>query len=179
MPMMKRKAFKILVSSMLSVVALAISFSSNVSAWEFRQFSEIGPPTFQAGSRGPSSQELGLDLRDVPREAIEEAVNRFFQAIENRNFDTLLADNFPDRARLLDVYDETVPQNINIDVLNVSSIATLPGDSIEWLDDLSGFTRTVTVTATVNTQIRFEFEGQQRIISGIGDYFFTVVEEYR
>ena len=160
---------------------MVFSFSASVHAWEFRQFRLIGPPTFQ-DPNAISSQELGLQLSDVPHEVVRENVNALFRALASRNVDSLLSPSFPDRARLLDVYNETVPQNINIIVQNVRSIATLPQDEIEWVNDDDpdlGFNRTVTVTATVDTRIQFEFEGQQQFIDGTGDYFFSVVEEYR
>tara|TARA_R110002072_G_scaffold204033_1_gene362062 strand:+ start:5962 stop:6498 length:537 start_codon:yes stop_codon:yes gene_type:complete len=178
--MMKLNIVKHVVIVLVSVVMTA-GLSGYAEAWEFRQFSPIGPPELYGppGAVFAESLNLNLKLEPIPPGEIKKAVRDFFSAWNSGSIDTLLAPSFVNAERLLDTIESTVPRNAQIRVQSIQSTATLPGDLIEELPDGQGFDRIVRVTATVQTQIEFTDSNGFQKINGVSDYTFQVREEYR
>jgi len=176
--MMKVKIFKAYII-VLILIAMTVLLPAQIEAFEFRQFSRIGPPELQGAPGAVPAQELNLNLKPIPRRAIEKAVRDFFNAWNAGSVTTLLAPEFVDASRLLDAIADTVPRDAKIRVQSIRSTTTLPGDLIEELPDGNGFDRIVTVSATVDTVIEFTDDTGFQRINGVSDYLFKVREEYR
>ena len=178
--MMKFKTFKSSLS-ILIVMCMSIGLYGLVQAFEFRQFSPLGPPVLQGGAGAQVAQEtsFALELKPIPRQSVEKAVREFFDAWNAGSVASKLAPEYVDASRLLDAIEDTVPRDAKIRVQSIGAIATLPGDIIEELPDGNGFDRTAIVSVTVDTVIEFtDDDGFQRI-NGVNEYLFKVKEEYR
>jgi len=176
--MMTLKTFKTSVA-VLALMTMAVLPLAQLEAFEFRQFSRLGPPELQGAAGAKSAVEMNLNLKPIPRQAIEKAVRAFFNAWNAGNVDALLAPEFVDKSRLLDAIVDTVPRDAKIRVQSIGSVSTLPGDIIEELPDGQGFDRISIVSATVDTVIEFTDDTGFQRINGVSDYLFKVREEYR
>ena len=179
--MMKSKTFKSYVS-VLVVMGMTVGLYGLAQAFEFRQFSPLGPPVIQGAPGAKLAEEtpaLALELKPIPRQAVEKAVRDFFTAWNGGNVSALLAPEFVDASRLLDAISDTVPRDAKIRVQSIGAVATLPGDIIEELPNGQGFDRIAIVSVTVDTVIEFTDDSGFQRINGVSDYLFRVREEYR
>lgn len=165
--------------SVLALVIMSVTSISQVAAYEFRQFKLIGPPEIKLKEGAKLASEMNLNLPPISGEAIDKAVREFFAAWNSGGVDVMLAPEFVDKDRLLDAIQDTVPRDATIRVMGIQSASHLQAqDVIEELPDGQGFDRVATITATVDAQIEFTFNGFQTI-RGVNTYTFRVREEYR
>lgn len=176
--MIRLKTIKSYISALV-VMSLTVGLYGLAQAFEFRGMKPIGPPVLQGTPGARPAPEMQIDLKPIPRDAINKAVQDFFTAWNNGTVDMMLAPEFVNKDKLLDAIVDTVPRDAKIRVLSIQSTATLPGDVIEELPDGSGFNRLAIVTATVETQIEFTDSNGFQTIKGVSDYLFKVKEEYR
>jgi hypothetical protein len=178
--MMKFKSFKSSLS-ILVLTSMAVGLYGLAQAFEFRQFSPLGPPVLQGAPGAKFAEEMAfdLDLKPIPRQDVEKAVRDFFTAWNGGSVSSLLAPEFVDASRLLDAITDTVPRDAKIRIQSIGAVATLPGDIIEELPNEEGFDRVAIVSVTVDTVIEFTDDNGFQKIKGVNEYLFKVREEYR
>jgi len=90
------------------------------------------PPTY-AGSLREFEPIVGADpqrpapppLSPVPLTLVERFVHEVADAWSGRDLDAVLADEFPDRARLLDELQQSLPLDARLRILSVGTVQTL------------------------------------------------------
>ncbi len=151
---MRRQAIAFIVC-MLPAVGLVPG-----DAHAVRSFNALSVGTPIAGAKAFAGvRKLG----DVDVARVRDAVRRIAEAWNNGDMDRLLLPGFPNRQRLLDTLDQSVPRDARLAVLSVDAISTLGEQEQDQADH--GKLTIRTVSAIVSSQIEFDdpVTGHQRL----------------
>jgi hypothetical protein len=74
---------------------------------------------------GAGPQQPTQPLSPVPVELVERFVHEVADAWSGRDLEAVLADDFPDRARLLDALQQGLPFDARLRILSVGTVQTL------------------------------------------------------
>jgi hypothetical protein len=114
-----------------SVLAAALGalLAAPAAAQTFRSIQPILAPDAQmreAIRQGATLRGAAIPgLRQVPREAVEEAVRKIYASYNTPDFRQYLSERFYDPERLLMAIDEKVPREAKLRLLSISSAQTV------------------------------------------------------
>lgn len=153
----------------LLLLLLLTALAPFAHAQTFRQLQPI--PTPDAATREAIQLRGGaaVNLRQVPRQVVEEAVRKIYAAYNTPDFRQYLSERFYDPERLVQAIDEKVPREATLRVVSINSAQTV---SAQRARDEQG--RDVTeslVLVVVRAQMEFNNaqgfqrrEGEQEIV---------------
>ncbi|MDP6952448.1 MAG: hypothetical protein QGF53_06765 [Alphaproteobacteria bacterium] len=144
------------------------------AAGEFRAYQTIPTPAIAPLDTG----ETLPGVVPVDHGKVEAAVEQVFKAYSDLNpgkLESVLAESFFDRSRVVDNAGDNIPRDAKLEVLGIRSIQTL-SQSIEVGDD--GRRRRVSVvSATVSSQLEFNNSGGTLTrLEGTSEYLLRISE---
>jgi hypothetical protein len=158
----------------IGTLALAVLCAAGAKAGEFRAYQTIPTP-----ASAPLSQGEALPaVVPVDHGKVEAAVDEVFKAysgLDPGKLESVLAESFFDRSRLVDNVADNIPRDAKLQVLGIRSVQTL-SQSIETGDD--GRLRHVSVvSATVSSQLEFNNSGGTLTrLEGTSEYLLRISE---
>jgi hypothetical protein len=115
-----------------AAIALALALYASAPgarAQTFRLLQPIPVPDAQTRAAILRGEQLRggaiAGLRQIPREAVEEAVRRIYAAYNTPDFRQYLSERFYDPERLLAAIDEKVPREARLRLISINSIQTV------------------------------------------------------
>ena len=159
-----------------AVVALGIAGPSQSA--EFRRANPL--PTPELLQRGAAGAVARI-IEPVSRARVEAAIRRVFDTYTNMSpgrLETVLAESFFDRDRLVDNLTEALPRDARLRVLGIEAIQTLE-QTIDVAPD-GRQTRISVVSVTVRSQFEFNdpVSGFTRL-DGTNEYLLRIKEPLR
>jgi hypothetical protein len=119
-------------SALLAALALA---PLGAPAQTFRSIQPILVPDAQMREAIRQGAELRgaaiPGMRQIPREAVEDAVRRIYAAYNTPDFRQFLSERFYDPERLLAAIDEKVPREATLRLLSISSAQTVSSQRVK------------------------------------------------
>jgi len=140
----------------VAVIGAALVVWARVEASEFRSMEVIPSPRPMASETPETDKYIRQVKRKVPvpRRVIEAAVNKIFSSYNSPALANFLAENLPNRSRLLDAVDISVPRDAQLRVVAIRNAHTL--NQVVRLDPDGGAPKLISRVA-VTVQAKLEF----------------------
>lgn len=157
---------------LLIAVLIPLSFTSILSAAEFRTFKPIPIP---ASVLSPATEQQSFV--PVNQAKVKNAVERLMEAWNKPQLTKMVSERFYDKDRLVDAVNTKAPRDAKIRVLSIQGIQTLQQETKKHPKQPDRMLVVSRVSVTVKTQIEFNdpVNGFQRR-EGTNEYILRVTQ---
>jgi hypothetical protein len=170
--MMNRTGLNDCLAVLLGIVIVSINLMSPLQARQFRQMMPIAGPEVETANL-PENAEPVSRLQPLSRTDVQPLVEKIVGQWNGGSMESILADSFYDKSRLLDVMDTQVPRDARLSIQSIQGIQTLQQyrvpDAGGGRDSLVSI-----VSATVRTQLEFNSTNGFVRLPGTNEFLLKV-----